>query len=77
MNNELPKVDITYGIKRKSDRNYKVFLFSIIPAVKGAYSVEVTTIDGNSFTSNVVKCNNRNGVIYSLIEGCFFVSWQK
>ncbi|MDE9454593.1 hypothetical protein [Xenorhabdus bovienii] len=63
MNNELPKVDVTYGTKRYNNRIYKTFYTSLVPAVKGQCSVKVLDIDGNEFVSNVIKTNNRNGVV--------------
>ncbi|MDC9582760.1 hypothetical protein PSI15_14500 [Xenorhabdus sp. PR6a] len=63
MNSELPKVDITYGTKRHGERTYKDFKFFVISATKGMYSVDVTTIGGDRFKSNIIKCNNRNSVI--------------
>ncbi|CDL80999.1 hypothetical protein [Xenorhabdus szentirmaii] len=63
MNNELPKVDITYGTKRYNERTYKTFYTGLVPAIKGEYSVRVTDIDGNTFETNVLKTNNRSGVI--------------
>nr|WP_181374628.1 hypothetical protein [Pectobacterium carotovorum]AKG47452.1 Repressor of phase-1 flagellin [Pectobacterium carotovorum] len=62
MNSELPKVDITYGTKRNGLRKY-VSLTNALLFCKNTNSIKVTTNDGDSFISNVVKVSGSKNLI--------------
>ena len=64
MNSELPKVDITYGTKKKGDRLYsRALAFFASLGKTQSHSLKVTKIGGDVFISNAVKTNNRVGVL--------------
>lgn len=62
MNNELPKADITYGTKRHGLRKY-TSLTNALLLCKNTNSIKVTTRDGDSFISNVVKVSGSKNLI--------------
>ncbi|KLU17127.1 MULTISPECIES: hypothetical protein [Xenorhabdus] len=61
MNNELPKVDITYGTTRHGDRSYKGCKIRLNAISNNNQSVKITLIDGSTMVTNFVKIN-RGGV---------------
>ncbi|MCU6236792.1 hypothetical protein KWH75_06880 [Morganella morganii] len=64
MNQQLPVKDITYGTKRHGERSYKAALtfLSMMGRLK-LNSATVVKINGDTFISNPVKTNTRNGVV--------------
>ncbi|EPG3568328.1 hypothetical protein ON011_003262 [Providencia rettgeri] len=63
MNSELPKVDITYGTKRKGDSGYGNLYYFLLASKKSNKSIEITLLNGDIFVSNYIKNDSRKSVV--------------